>query len=520
MNQLKSFFTSQYILWLLLAIPGILVTAQFLQGNARYGMLMHATGEFAGRFLVISLIATPLGLLFPKGKVSRWLIRNRRFFGVAAFAYTLLHTIFYLLEETLAHVVDEFFRIGMITGWVALFIFIPLAATSTDAAIRSMGPNWKKLQRWVYLAAVMTLLHWALVNTRHHHWGPALFHFAPVILLSIYRIWYVYFKPENVSGSFSFNIKKLLKPLLFIAALAGTAGLVGYNMVRIKTQPSPKVNLSEAIKSPSSNAEIEAMRQAMITFRKSLSKDLLARASNDLNSERFLKWHNTPSAGFRGGGPNRDGIYYKDLSEIQLADFKAILQLFLSQKGFQKIEEITRLAEGFLHEKRPNFWNPDLYSIDMFGNPETDGSWGFQLDGHHCAVNFLVHGDNVSMVPAFLGGEPVKATFQGQEFDIFKNERDLGLQLYNGLNDTEKDITESTLSFKRDLQVGSARRPSEPDPYRGNYDYSGFRKGLKYNEMSETTQANLQKVMQEFVFNLNTTFEASSTIAFTILIFG
>ncbi len=197
MQQLIKFFTSKYILWLILAIPGVSLTTKFLTGSAKYGMLMHVTGEFAGRFLVISLIATPIAMLFPKGRVSKWLIRNRRFFGVAAFAYTLLHTVFYLLEETLGHIVDEFFRVGMITGWIAFFIFIPLAATSTDAAVRRMGPKWKKLQRWVYLAAVMTFLHWALVNTEHPHWGPALFHFTPVIVLSLYRLGYLFLRPKK-----------------------------------------------------------------------------------------------------------------------------------------------------------------------------------------------------------------------------------------------------------------------------------------------------------------------------------
>ncbi|MFK7946938.1 MAG: sulfite oxidase heme-binding subunit YedZ [Saprospiraceae bacterium] len=197
LQQIRKILTSKYILWLILAIPGIGMTNGFLSGNAEYGMLMHVTGEFAGRFLVVSLIATPLVMLFPKGKITRWLIRNRRFFGVAAFSYTLLHTIFYLLEESFAHIVDEFFRIGMITGWIAFFVFIPLAATSTDAAIKRMGLKWKKLQRWVYLAAVMAFLHWALVSTEQAHWSAALFNFSPIILLSLYRLWYLFLKPKN-----------------------------------------------------------------------------------------------------------------------------------------------------------------------------------------------------------------------------------------------------------------------------------------------------------------------------------
>jgi len=202
LKSIMKFLKSKYLLWIVLANPGMFAIFQFFKGSAEYGMLMHLTGEFAGRFLVISLIATPIAMLFPKGRISKWLVRNRRFFGLSAFAYTLLHTIFYLLEESFSKILEEFFQVGMITGWIAFFIFIPLAFTSTDAAVKRMGVNWKRLQRWVYLAAVMTFFHWALVKPDHPHWGPALFHFTPVILLSLYRLWFLFIKSTSTK---SFN---------------------------------------------------------------------------------------------------------------------------------------------------------------------------------------------------------------------------------------------------------------------------------------------------------------------------
>ena len=54
--------------------------------------------------------------------------------------------------------------------------------------------------------------------------------------------------------------------------------------------------------------------------------------------------------------------------------------------------------------------------------------------------------------------------------------------------------------------AGPAPQNGLPDPYRGDYDYSGFATGLKYSDMSTATQANLLLVMQEYVYNLNTTF--------------
>ncbi|MCG1035411.1 DUF3500 domain-containing protein [Polaribacter sp. DS7-9] len=250
----------------------------------------------------------------------------------------------------------------------------------------------------------------------------------------------------------------------------------------------------------SENSEIEAMRQAMVAFRSSLSADLLEEASVCLDDERFYLWHNTPA-----NNSNRDGITYGDLSDDQLGAFKNILQLFLSSDGYQKVYEITELSEGWLSDIMSDVWNPDYYSIDMFGDPESSGSWGFQLDGHHCVVNFLVHGDNISIVPAFLGGEPAAETYNGETFDIFSDERDLALSLYNSFSTTELSSVSST-STTHSLEVGPADMNGEVDPYRGTYDYSGFETGLKYSEMSSTAQANLILVMKEYVYNLSTSF--------------
>ncbi|MCK0146223.1 DUF3500 domain-containing protein [Arenibacter sp. F26102] len=250
----------------------------------------------------------------------------------------------------------------------------------------------------------------------------------------------------------------------------------------------------------STNTEIETMRLAMVDFRNSLSTSLQEEGSVCLDDERFYLWHNTPA-----NNGNRDGITYGDLSNEQLTAFKNILQLFLSTGGYQKVYEITELSEGWLNNVMSSVWDPDFYSIDMFGDPETSGSWGFQLDGHHCVINFLVDGDNVSMVPAFLGGEPASDTWNGENFDIFSDERDLAITLYNSL-DTDEISAAVTTSSSHSLEVGPADMNGDPDPYRGDYDYSGFATGLKYSEMSSTAQANLILLMKEYVYNLTDNF--------------
>ena len=75
MSDLKSMVTGKYTLWFILAIPGIIATKNYFSASFDYGMMMHMTGEFAGRFLAITLMATPISLMFPNSKISifnRW----------------------------------------------------------------------------------------------------------------------------------------------------------------------------------------------------------------------------------------------------------------------------------------------------------------------------------------------------------------------------------------------------------------------------------------------------------------
>ena len=137
------------------------------------------------------------------------------------------------------------------------------------------------------------------------------------------------------------------------------------------------------------------------------------------------------------------------------------------------------------------------HMLPLFGNPETDGSWGFQLDGHHLALNFLVHGDEVSIVPAFIGSEP--ATINGIE--VLEDERGNAFALLNSLDASQREKAIQT--GRRRLQVGPGR---SEDPFL-NYDYSNFvGVGLKASEMNETQKENLRNLIKTYVYNLETEF--------------
>ena len=182
---MRAIFEHRYFFWAVLALPSLPIAAGLASGTS-VESLLHPSGEFAARFMIVAMAITPLRLLFPSARVLQWLARRRRALGVAAFAYAALHTVLYVVDVgAVREVLAQFWSLGIWTGWAAFAIFVPLAITSNDAAVHLLRRWWKPLHRWVYAAAVLTLVHWIFVQ---NNIGPALVHFVPLALLEGYRI--------------------------------------------------------------------------------------------------------------------------------------------------------------------------------------------------------------------------------------------------------------------------------------------------------------------------------------------
>lgn len=185
---------SRYVFWALLALPSVPMAASLAGGSADAEALLHPTGEFAARFMILAMLVSPLRLAFPKAHWPVWLMRRRRGIGVAAFLYACAHTVLYVVDMgSLRLMLDELFSLGIWTGWMAFALFLPLGLTSNAVSQRLLGPQWKSLQRLVYVAAVLTLVHWIFV---HNNMAAALAHFVPLAALEAWRVWKI-----TVSGS-------------------------------------------------------------------------------------------------------------------------------------------------------------------------------------------------------------------------------------------------------------------------------------------------------------------------------
>ena len=120
--------------------------------------LMHVTGEWVMRFLVLVLLATPLAR-------SGWprLARYRRMLGLYVWFYATLHLLVFAqvyigwsgeqLVEELAK------RPYVLVGFLAWLILVPLGITSAHTIRKKMGRYWRQLHKLTYAVAVLGWLH-------------------------------------------------------------------------------------------------------------------------------------------------------------------------------------------------------------------------------------------------------------------------------------------------------------------------------------------------------------------------
>jgi sulfoxide reductase heme-binding subunit YedZ len=145
-------------------------------------------GDWTLRLVLASLAMTPLRILFGLS----WPIALRRLLGLFAFTYAWLHFSVWL-------VLDHFFdwremgtdiakRPYVTVGMTALLLMMPLAATSTAAAIRKLGGrNWQRLHRLAYAIGVCGVLHFLWLAKKAN---PTPYYYAAIlVLLLATRVW-------------------------------------------------------------------------------------------------------------------------------------------------------------------------------------------------------------------------------------------------------------------------------------------------------------------------------------------
>jgi methionine sulfoxide reductase heme-binding subunit len=151
--------------------------------------LIRSTGDWTLRFLCVTLAITPLrqSLSLPA------LLRFRRMLGLFAFFYASLHFLAYGWLDKGLEVADILKDIAkrpfILVGSLALLLLLPLAATSFNRAIRTLGvKRWQLLHRLVYGVVLLGLLHFFWMRSAKNNLGEVAVYAVVVAVLLGWRI--------------------------------------------------------------------------------------------------------------------------------------------------------------------------------------------------------------------------------------------------------------------------------------------------------------------------------------------
>lgn len=180
--------TSFFILSLLPLIRLIWLGMHDDLGANPVEFITRSTGTWALVFLCITLAMTPLRLLTG---TAMW-IKMRRMFGLFCFFYALLHFLIWIwLDQNFdvsAMIKDVIDRPFITMGFISFVFLIPLALTSNQWSLRSLGKNWSLLHKLVYIIAFTAIAHYWWHKAGKNDLGTVSIYGLVILLLLAFRI--------------------------------------------------------------------------------------------------------------------------------------------------------------------------------------------------------------------------------------------------------------------------------------------------------------------------------------------
>src|SRR5688572_14815598 len=238
----------------------------------------------------------------------------------------------------------------------------------------------------------------------------------------------------------------------------------------------------------STGVSTEPVRKAAEAFLAALTPEQRGKTVFSADDPEWRKWMNQHFY-------IRQGTSFDEMTEAQREAAFGLLRASLSAKGLKQSRDIMRLNHTLGELNMNNFeeYGEWLYWITVMGTPSEKEPWGWQLDGHHLVINYLVLGDQVVMTPTFMGSEPVRATsgkYKGTE--VMQDEQNRGLALVKSLDEAQRKKAIIEVSKTGNNNVGEA--------FKDNIvlDYAGIRAA----ELTARQRGQLADLIGEYVRNM------------------
>lgn len=223
------------------------------------------------------------------------------------------------------------------------------------------------------------------------------------------------------------------------------------------------------------------------------------------DQEQRQRWSNFPISIVP-----RAGLSMGELSAAQRAAAMSLVASALSQRGFEKVQQIMD-GDEVLKSTEGNGRGPggprgrgpggrgrggpgggglqfgkDLYYISILGTPSEKTPWMLQFGGHHLALNITIVGERGILTPTLTGAQPALYTLNGKTVRPLGEESDKALALLNTLDENQKK--QAILSFQMaDLVLGPGQDGKTIQP-----------EGLKASGMNEKQKEMLIGIIAEW----------------------
>ncbi len=233
--------------------------------------------------------------------------------------------------------------------------------------------------------------------------------------------------------------------------------------------------------------EANALREAAEAFLAGLDAEQRDAAQFDLSDPERQAWSNLPI-----GDYPREGARLGDMTEDQRDLAWALVGASLSARGMQRVDEILTM-ESIVEALGWGSASLDDYYFVVFDAPSATSPWGWQLDGHHLAMNFTVVGSEVTMTPSLWGVEP--STWDEGEhagLEPLAEAVRIALDWANSLDAVQ-------------LGMAAVGPPSDPDLRFGPQSDSAtwpFIEGLSVTELTSEQRSGLVELIALYVNNL------------------
>ncbi|MFE4213639.1 DUF3500 domain-containing protein [Streptomyces sp. NPDC056844] len=228
-----------------------------------------------------------------------------------------------------------------------------------------------------------------------------------------------------------------------------------------------------------------------------LSEGEAARVRHPLDAAEWRDWYN-PEWPMNAHGVRLDEV----APEVRDA-VAGLMRACFSDDGYIKTRQVrsANLYLGELYDLRTimNEWS---YHFLMFGEPGETEPWGWNLYGHHLALNCLVIGSQIVVSPTFMGAEPTTVDRgDGESFELFRREALTGIELMRSLPAEQRRLAtayrqmkdpampEGRWHFADERTLGGAYQDNRVIPY----------EGVRARDLTSGQQEQLLRVVESFV---------------------